>query len=43
VWFDLPFCVAMPHQVYHSWSRKPSEAARAAEFLAWQGQSYDQR
>jgi flagellar hook-basal body complex protein FliE len=26
----------MPHQVYHSWSRKPSEAARAAEFHAWQ-------
>jgi hypothetical protein len=32
--FFWPFCVAMPHQVYHSWSRKPSEAARAAEFHA---------
>jgi hypothetical protein len=37
VWFDWPFCVAMPQSVHHSWSRKPSEAARATEFHAWQG------
>jgi hypothetical protein len=37
------FCVAMSHPVYHSWSRKPSEVTRVAEFHAWQGQSYDQR
>jgi hypothetical protein len=43
VWLDWPFCIAMSHPVYHSWSRKPSEATRAAEFHAWQGQSYDQR
>jgi hypothetical protein len=35
VWFDWPFCVAMPHQVYHSWSRKSCKAARAVEFHAW--------
>jgi hypothetical protein len=28
----------MSHPVYHSWSRKPSESARAVEFHAWQGQ-----
>jgi hypothetical protein len=33
----------MTHPVYHCWSRKPSEAVRAVEFHAWQGQSYDQR
>jgi hypothetical protein len=43
VWFGWPFCVAMSHPVYHSWSRKPSEARRAAELHAWLGQSYDQR
>jgi hypothetical protein len=43
VWVDWPFCVTMSHPDDHSWSRKPSEAARAAEFHAWQGQSYDQR
>jgi hypothetical protein len=42
VWIDWPFCVAMSHPVYHYWSRKSSEATRAAEFHAWQGQSYDQ-
>jgi hypothetical protein len=35
VWFDWPFCVAMSHPVYHCWSRKSSEAARAVEFHAW--------
>jgi hypothetical protein len=32
VWFDRPFRMAVPHQVYNSWSRKSSEAARASEF-----------
>jgi hypothetical protein len=40
---DWPFCVAMSHPDDHSWSRKPSEAAMAAEFHVWQGQSYDQQ
>jgi hypothetical protein len=43
VWSDWPFCMAMSHLVYHCWSRKSSEAARAAELHVWQGQSYDQR
>jgi hypothetical protein len=40
VWVDWPFCVAMSHLDDHSWSRKSGEASRAAEFHAWQGQSY---
>jgi hypothetical protein len=34
--------MAVSHQVYSPWSKKSSEAARAAKFHVWEGQSYDQ-
>jgi hypothetical protein len=34
--------MAMPNQIYSSWSKKLSEAIRVAEFHVWEGQCYDQ-
>jgi hypothetical protein len=33
VWFDWPFCMAVPHQVYHSWSMKSSELQGQQNFM----------